>query len=43
MGNEADFKSFKLANLLPREILHPQIADPVWRAFMRGEFDVAAF
>jgi hypothetical protein len=41
--NEADFKSFKLANLLPKEILHPKIADPVWRAFMRGEFDVAAF
>jgi hypothetical protein len=43
MESEADFKSFKLANLLPKEILHPKIADPVWRAFMRGEFDVAAF
>ena len=43
MESEADFKSFKLANFLPKEILHPKIADPVWRAFMRGEFDVAAF
>jgi uncharacterized protein (TIGR02391 family) len=43
MENEADFTSFKIARLLPREILHPKIADPVWRAFMRGEFDVAAF
>jgi len=43
MENEADFASFKIARLLPREILHSKIADPVWRAFMRGEFDVAAF
>src|SRR5258708_25631 len=26
-----------------REILHPKIAEPVWHAFLRGEFDVAAF
>jgi uncharacterized protein (TIGR02391 family) len=43
MESEADFASFKAARLLPREILHPRIADPVWRAYMRGEFDVAAF
>jgi len=43
MENEADFASFKTARLLPRELLHPRIVDPVWRAFMRGEFDVAAF
>lgn len=43
METEADFTSFKIARLLPREILHAKIADPVWRAFMRGEFDVAAF
>ena len=42
MESEADFASFKIARLLPREILHPKIADPVWRAYMRGEFDVAA-
>ena len=43
MKNEADLTSFKIATLLPREILHPKIADQVWLAFMRGEFDVAAF
>jgi uncharacterized protein (TIGR02391 family) len=40
---QADFANFRLARLLPRELLHPQIADPVWRAFMRGEIDVAIF
>jgi uncharacterized protein (TIGR02391 family) len=29
--------------MLPREALHARIADKVWMAFMRGEFDVAAF
>jgi uncharacterized protein (TIGR02391 family) len=43
METEADFTSFKIARLLPREILHAKIADPVWGAFLRGEFDVAAF
>lgn len=43
MESEADFASFRVGRLLPREILCPRIADPVWRAFMRGEFDVAAF
>ena len=41
MESEADFASFKIARLLPREILHPRIAEVVWRAFMRGEYDVA--
>lgn len=43
MEGEADFKIFKLANLLPKENLHPKIADSVWRAFVRSEFDVAVF
>jgi uncharacterized protein (TIGR02391 family) len=43
MATEADFSSFKVGRLLPREILHSKIADTVWLAFMRGEFDVAAF
>ncbi len=40
---ESDFFNFKIARLLPREILHTKIAEPVWHAFLRGEFDVAAF
>jgi uncharacterized protein (TIGR02391 family) len=43
MENETDFASFKVGRLLPKEILHPRIATPVWGAFMRGEFDTAAF
>ena len=38
-----DFTSYRLAKLLPRELLHERIADPVWLAFARGEYDVAAF
>jgi uncharacterized protein (TIGR02391 family) len=40
---EAEFNSFKTARLLPRDILHQRMADTCWRAFMRGEFDIAAF
>ena len=29
--------------MLRREMLNPRIAEKVWLAFMRGEFDVAAF
>jgi uncharacterized protein (TIGR02391 family) len=41
MESEAQFADFQTARLLPREILHPKLADAVWHAFMRGEFDVA--
>jgi uncharacterized protein (TIGR02391 family) len=43
METKAEFASYKVARLLPKEILHPKIADTVWGAFMRGEFDGAAF
>jgi uncharacterized protein (TIGR02391 family) len=43
MENETDFASFKMARLLPRELLHSQFAESVWLAFMRGEYDVAVF
>jgi uncharacterized protein (TIGR02391 family) len=43
MQTEAEFASYKIARLLPKELLHRRIADSVWGAFMRGEFDVAAF
>lgn len=41
--SEAEFASYVVARMLPREALHPKIADKVWMASMRGEFDVAAF
>jgi uncharacterized protein (TIGR02391 family) len=43
MESEAQFASYKVARLLPKEILHPKIADAVWGGFMRGDFDGAAF
>ena len=41
--SDAEFANYAVARLLPRETLHPKIAEKVWMAFMRGEFDVAAF
>jgi uncharacterized protein (TIGR02391 family) len=41
--SEAEFASYAVARMLPRDVLHPKIAEKVWMAFMRGEFDVAAF
>lgn len=43
MESKAEFANYKIARLLPKELLHPQIADVVWGAFMRGQFDGAAF
>ncbi|HEV8413030.1 MAG TPA: TIGR02391 family protein [Bryobacteraceae bacterium] len=40
---EAEFTEYAVARMLRRDVLHPRIADTVWLAFMRGEFDVAAF
>lgn len=41
--SEAEFANYAVARMLQREILHPKVASTVWTAFMRGEFDVAAF
>ncbi len=41
--SEAEFARYAVARMLPREALHQKIAEKVWMAFMRGEFDVAAF
>ena len=41
--SETDLKTYALARRLPKDALHPRIADKVWGAFMRGEFDVAVF
>ena len=42
-ASEAEFANYAVARMLPREALHPKIAEKVWMAFMRGEFDVAVF
>ena len=41
MENESGYTGFRVARLLPRELLHPKIATPVWLAFMRGDYDQA--
>jgi uncharacterized protein (TIGR02391 family) len=41
--SKADLANFRATRLLPKEILHPAMADRVWGAFVRGEFDMAAF
>ena len=41
--DETDIARFATARLLPKEALNPRIAATVWSAFMRGEYDVAAF
>lgn len=40
--NEAEFTQYAVARMLPKQALNRRIADKVWMAFMRGEFDVAA-
>lgn len=43
MESEREFADYRVTRLLPKENLHPRIADVVWGAFVRGEFDSAAF
>lgn len=41
--SEAEFARYALARMLPKEALHRKIAETVWMAFMRGDFDYAVF
>lgn len=41
--NEAAFARHQTSRLLPKEILHERIADRVWSAFVRAEYDGAVF
>lgn len=41
--DETEFARMETARLLPKERLHARIADKVWSAFVRGDFDVAVF
>jgi len=41
--SEEDIKQFQLARRLNRDLLHPNIAEKVWLAFMRGDFAEAVF
>ncbi len=39
----ADTKAYRKANLLPKELLHPVVAQKVWALFIRGDYDTAVF
>jgi uncharacterized protein (TIGR02391 family) len=41
--DESQFAGFIVTRMLPKDSLHPRLADKVWSAFLRGEYDVAAF
>jgi len=41
--NREQFASYRHAALLPRNLLHPLIAQKVYSAFLRGEYDTAIF
>jgi uncharacterized protein (TIGR02391 family) len=38
-----DLEAYRKSNILPQESLHPLIADRVWPAFIRGEYEAAVF
>lgn len=38
-----DFEAYRRSSILPRESLHPLIAERVWSNFVRGEYDTAVF
>ena len=39
--DETEFAAFRVTRMLPKDSLHPRIADKVWAAFLRGDYDVA--
>lgn len=43
LGTRADVQVYRHANLLPRAQLHSIIAEKVWGAFLRGDYDTAVF
>jgi uncharacterized protein (TIGR02391 family) len=38
-----DLEAYRKSNILPKESLHPVIADRVWPNFIRGEYETAVF
>ena len=41
--NAEEFSRYEIGRRLPKEALHPKLANKVWMAFVRGELDVAVF
>lgn len=38
-----DLNCFRRGNILPKQLLHPIIAQKIWATFLRGEYDTAVF
>jgi uncharacterized protein (TIGR02391 family) len=38
-----DVEAYRHSQILPRKLLHPVLAQRVWPAFLRGEYDTAVF
>ncbi len=43
LRGHTDLEAFQRSNILPKKLLHPIIAQKVWSAFIRGEYDTAVF
>ncbi len=43
LAESQDTSAYKRAGLFPKQFLHPFIAQKVWSAFIRGEYDTAVF
>jgi len=41
--NASDLEAYRRADILPKRILHPVIAQKVWSPFIRGDYDTAVF
>lgn len=39
----ADLTAYRNADMLPKRLLHPVIAQKVWATFLRGDYDTAVF
>jgi len=43
LKNTTGLEAYRKANLLPKALLHPVIAQKVWATFLRGDYDTAVF
>jgi len=43
LGSQEDTTAYRKANLLPKEHIHPALAEKVYAVFLRGRYDTAIF
>jgi uncharacterized protein (TIGR02391 family) len=43
LAESQDTSAYKRSRLLPKEFLHPVVAQKIWSAFIRGDYDTAVF